>query len=157
MLHAICARVPHVLDTVPPDLPGHGSRRQVRRRLHDTLPCHYDLALDVAVHKSGGHFLGLGLSAAPSTKHSHRALSTKRVRVIVICAMLTTLLTPTRRIPSQPQSTPLPPSTSTNAQALHVTGHVPPEAHTAQWGHECGRLALNSPRAGCEPNLAGNL
>ena len=33
----------------------------------------------------------------------------------------------------------------------------PPEAHTAQWDHEYGRLAINSPRTGYEPNMAGNL
>ena len=60
-------------------------------------------------------------------------------RVIVIFAMFTILLTPTRRIP-------LPRYTTTDAQALHVTGHLPPEAHSAQWNHECGRLPISSPR-----------
>ena len=46
----------------------------------------------------------------------------------------------------------------TNAQALHVTGHLPPEAYSAQWDHdEFGRLAMNSPRARCEHNMADTL
>ena len=45
---------------------------------------------------------------------SHRVSSTRRVCVIVICAMFATLLTPTRRTPPQQQLTPLPSSTSTH-------------------------------------------
>ena len=44
-------------------------------------------------------------------------------------------------------------SRSTNAQARHVT----PEAYCARWDHEYGRLAMNSPRARGEHNMAGAL
>ena len=68
----------------------------------------------------------------PILAQGHRVLSTKRVRVIVICDMFTTLLTPTRRTSSQPQQpTPLPSSTSTQAQSPHVTSHITPEAHSS--------------------------
>ena len=48
-------------------------------------------------------------------------------------------------------------STSTNAQARHVSGHLSPEAYSARWDLEYGRLAINSPRARCEHNMAGAL
>ena len=48
-------------------------------------------------------------------------------------------------------------SKSTNAQALHVTGHLPPEANSAQCDHENGRLVMSSPRARCQHNMAGTL
>ena len=72
--------------------------------------------------------------------------------------MFTTLLTPTRRSPLPQQPTPRPPSTTTDVQQqLHFTGHLPPEAHSAQWDHEYGRLAIMSPRTGYEPNMTGNV
>ena len=56
------------------------------------------------------------------------SLLAKKVCVLVICAMFTTLLTPYRRTSSQTKPTPLS-STSTHAQARHVPGHLLPEAH----------------------------
>ena len=89
------------------------------------------------------------------SRRSHRALSTRRVRVIVICAMFTTVLTPRRHSPPQQPLTP--PPNPQNKQARHVTGHIPLEASSARWDDEYGRLAMNSPRARCEHNTAGAL
>ena len=75
---------------------------------------------------------------APVTAHLHAIFS----RTIGLRAMFTTLLTPTRRSPLPQQPTPVPPSTATAVrQPLHFTGHLPLEAHFAQWGREYGRLS----------------
>ena len=87
--------------------------------------------------------------------HDNSSAFSTKVRVIVICAMFTTLLTNTRQCPLPQSQTPLPLFTTTDAQALHVTRPV--STSTAQWVHEQGRLATNSPRTGYEPNLAGNV
>ena len=76
---------------------------------------------------------------APVTAHLLAIFS----RTIVLRAMFTTLLTPTRRSPLPQQPTPVPPSTATAVrQPLHFTGHLLLEAHFAQWGREYGRNSV---------------
>ena len=88
---------------------------------------------------------------------SQRALHQKDC-INVIRAMFTTLLTSSRRSPSPPQHSQLPLTTAPDTRLpLHLTSQQTPEAHTAGWEHEYGRLAINSPRTGYEPNSVGNL